>query len=173
MEFPPTDWAVFEAADFEVAQPRNPGDLGVELLAQVRPNGRVVDHWRLTMGGAKILEVTMPLSSIVPKAAEMPAVKLRFQKWPAEIYMRRNMTTTDWLDVLELLAANDVTVASETGEPVENQVVVEALNNIVDKGANSASLRWAIAISPANKLELQLQCLPVPTHRLSRPIFKR
>ena len=126
------------------------------------------------MGGAKILEVTMPLSSIVPKAAEMPAVKLRFQKWPAEIYMRRNMTTTDWLDVLELLAANDVTVASETGEPVENQVVVEALNNIVDKGANSASLRWAIAISPANKLELQLQCLPGSAVLLtSKPQLKR
>ena len=115
----------------------------------------------------------MLLSSLVPKAVEMPAVPLSFQKWPPEIIMRRNMTTTDWLDVLELLSANDMTVANEAGEPVENQVVVEALNNITDKSANSASLRWAVAISPANKLELQLQCLPAPTHRLSRPIFKR
>ena len=173
MEFPPSEWTVFEAADFEVAQPRNPGDLGVDLLAQVRPNGRVVDHWRLTLGGAKILQTNMLLSSLVPKAVEMPAVRLSFQKWPAEITMRRNMTTTDWFDVLELLSANDVTVANEAGEPVENQVVVEALNNITDKSANSAALRWAVAISPANKLELQLQCLPAPTHRLSRPIFKR
>ena len=173
MEFPPTEWSIFEAADFEVAQPRNPGDLGIELLAQIRPNGRVVDHWRLTAGGAKILEVNFFLMTLVPKASELPAWRLSFQKWPAEIMFRRNMTTSDWFDLLELLEANDVTVADEAGGPVDNAVVVAALNLIPDKSANSAALRWAAAINAAGKIELQLQCLPGPTHRLSRPIFKR
>ena len=43
---------------------------------------------------------------------------------------------------------------------------------LLDGPAHTLRL-WAMAISPANKLELQLQCLPTPTYHLSRPIFKR
>ena len=33
MEFPP-EWVIVEAEDFNLAAPRDPGDLGMELLAQ-------------------------------------------------------------------------------------------------------------------------------------------
>ena len=58
MEFPPTGWEIFGAEDFETAAPRVAGDAVMELMAQIRPNGRVMDHWRVAIGGAKILEVT-------------------------------------------------------------------------------------------------------------------
>ena len=51
MEFPPEDWFTFPATDFELAAPRITGDYTVEILAQARPNGRVMDHWRITLGG--------------------------------------------------------------------------------------------------------------------------
>ena len=43
MEFPP-DWEVMAADDFTTARPRNAGLCSMELLAQVRPNGRILDH---------------------------------------------------------------------------------------------------------------------------------
>ena len=49
MEFPLEDPTVLEMADFETAQPRDPGPLGMDLMAQMRPNGRVVDHYRVVI----------------------------------------------------------------------------------------------------------------------------
>ncbi len=84
------------------------------------------------------------------------------------------MTTSGWMDLLTLLAANEVSVMSNTGENVLNPVVVEALSGLPDKTSNSASWRWAVCIGEAGKLELQLQCLPCPATILAgKPIFKR
>ena len=70
------------------------------------------------------------------------------------------MTTSGWVDLLTLLAANEVGVMSETGENVANPtVVVEALNSLPDKSANSASCRCAVCVEEASRLELQLQAL--------------
>ena len=41
MEFP-GDWTVLGEADFEIAAARDPGALGMDVMAQVRDNGRVV-----------------------------------------------------------------------------------------------------------------------------------
>jgi hypothetical protein len=50
MEFPP-EWNVVSAEQFATAQPRAAGILGMELLVQARPNGRMLDHFRMSLGG--------------------------------------------------------------------------------------------------------------------------
>ena len=173
MEFPPESWDVFEADDFGTAGTRNPGDCGAELMAQVRPNGRIVDHWRVALGGVRILDAKLALKRMVPAAERLPAWTVHYQKWPADLQIRRNMTTSPWFDILELLTANEVTVTGPEDEPVATDALVMALNEVGDKSSNSASLRWAVVVSAAGKLELSLQCLPAPLHCLSKPIFKR
>ncbi len=118
MEFPPSEWFVFPSVDFDTSAARNPGELGVELMLQVRPNGRAVDHWRLALGGSRIIEVEFALSSVVPASAGLPPWKLTWQTWPHEVLIRRNMTSSGWLDLLELLEAHEILVADETGAPV-------------------------------------------------------
>ena len=44
MEFPTEDWDIFEAAEFETAATRMPSELCIEIMAQVRPNGRIMDQ---------------------------------------------------------------------------------------------------------------------------------
>ena len=85
------------------------------------------------------------------------------------------MTSSAWMDIAGLLAANELTATNlETGEAVTNPELVEGLSNLPDKSANSASCRWAVCISESSKLELQLQCLPAPINLLTgKPIFKR
>ena len=45
MEFPPDNYFILPAEHFENVVPRINGDYTVKILAQVRPNGRVMDHW--------------------------------------------------------------------------------------------------------------------------------
>ena len=175
MEFPPEDWFAFPAADFELAAPRITGDYTAEILAQARPNGRVMDHWRITLGGPKILQAEHESAAIIPAALNLPRVKISYQQWPRDIQIRRNMTSSAWMDIAGLLAAKELTATNlETGEAVTNPELVEGLSNLPDKTANSASCRWAVCISESSKLELQLQCLPAPINLLTgKPIFKR
>ena len=64
MDFPP-DWEAMGAEDFTTAGPRNAGPCGMELLAQVRPNGRILDHYRVTLGGSRILDINCKLSELL------------------------------------------------------------------------------------------------------------
>ena len=174
MEFPPDNYFIFPAEHFKNAVPRINRDYTVEILAQVRPNGRVMDHWWAVLGGSKALEAEVNLPDVVPAAAGLPKWRLTYQQWPRDVIIRRNMTTSGWLDLLTLLTANEVGVMSETGENVVNATVVEALSNLPDKATNSASCRWGIFVGEAGKLELQLQCVPCPANLLAgKPIFRR
>jgi len=172
MEFPPTEHSFFEAEAFETAAPRNPGELGVELMAQIRPNGRIVDHWRLATGGSKILEAKIRLSMLMPLTAELPEWYLVYQCWPADLAIRRNMTSSAWMEVKDMLASNKLTVVDHEETQVAGALVTEAMSGMPHT-ANSAALRWAISVSASGKLELQLQALPVPLSSLTKPIFKR
>ena len=172
MEFPPLEWDLFNAEDFELAVPRSPGELGVELLALVRPNGRIMDHWRLTIGGSEILEAELHLRELIPTAANLPSVTAVYQLFLAAIDIRRNMTASPWLDLVDLLRANDIVL--KEGSEVTTADVVETLSNLPDKNFASASLRWAVCASDSGRLELQLQSLAATSKYLSgRPTFKR
>ena len=174
MEFPPSNWDIFPAEEFTTAAPRVNSKCSVELMAIVRPNGRVMDHWRLATGGTKLLSITLELASIIPAAAALPKCKITYQQWPADLAIRRNMTTSPWLDVMTLLAANELTAADEQDEVVESQTIIENLRALPNRSVISAAVRWAVCISEEQHLEVQLQCLPAPVTTLnSKPIFKR
>ena len=53
MEFPPSNWDIFPVEEFTTAAPRVNSDCSVELMAIVRPNGRVMDHWRMETGNGR------------------------------------------------------------------------------------------------------------------------
>ena len=94
MEFPP---------DFTTGGPRSAGDCGMELLAQVRPNGRILDHFRITLGGSKILNISVPLASLLIGAPDS-GLSIKLATWPRDIEIKRNMTTSNWADISELLS---------------------------------------------------------------------
>ena len=173
MEFHPAEWNVFPADDFETAIPPGTGELEVEVMAQIRPNGRVMDHWRVATGGSRILDAKASLASFIPLASAYRWT-VSYQKWPADLGIKRNMTTSEWADFSDLLKANELTVSDENREAVENPVVLEALAGIANKDANSASWRWAVCATEAERLEIQLQSLPGPLNKMAgKPSFRR
>ncbi len=51
MEFPPETYDVFDSDLFETARARLTGDAVMEVMLQMRPNGRCLDHYRIALDG--------------------------------------------------------------------------------------------------------------------------
>ncbi len=49
MEFPPESNDVFDSEQFETARARLAGDAVMEVMLQMRPNGRCLDHYRIAL----------------------------------------------------------------------------------------------------------------------------
>jgi hypothetical protein len=166
MEFP-SNLDCFEAADFEVAVPRSTGRILMELMAQIRPTGRVMDHYRITLGGSAMLETNIILSSLFPDPS-LAEYKLNYQVWAKDVSIRRNMTTGKWMDVLSLITSNAVMITDLDGNPVNE------LKRLLTKELLStrASLRHAVVIGPDQRMALELQSLPASEAVLtSKPAF--
>ncbi len=165
---------VFPIGEFDVAAPRFPGDWGAELMAQVRSNGRIADHWRIALGGSKVLEAEFPISTLLPAASGLPNWVLTYQQFPRDLVIRRNMLTSSWIDAMNLLSAHEILVADEAGQPVDIQQVLQAIKALPAKQNSGASLRWGVVVSISGRLELQLQALPSSANQLTgKPIFNR
>ena len=170
MEFPPT-WEVFPSEDFETAAPRSAGDPAMELKAQVRPNGRIMDHFAITMSGPTILECHLPMNHIIPRPG-LVRWTLRYQQWARDIEIRRNMTSSKWMDVRETIAAKEATVL-EDGVEVPYEEVLAELDAPPPLAARSASIRWAVVVNEDHKMRLDLQSLPGTAETLSsKPLLR-
>ena len=175
MDFPPTDWEVFPEEDFELAVPRDPGHLGAELMAQARGNGRIQDPVRLVLGGDRLIEKLIPVSTLINKAT-VPAWRLKISTWPRDIAIRRNMATSPWEDLRALVASGEVNICDADGREVNSDEFEDAWDqgsSRGSKGKDSAALRWAVMVGEDHRLHLGLQALPVAVANInSRPLLK-
>ena len=174
MEFPPTDWPCVGIEDFELAVPRNPGRLGIEIMTQARVKGKIIDHFRVALGGSEILKVHFNSNNIF-LVENTPAVNLSYEIWPRDISIQRNMASSEWLDVATLLASRDVSVIAGGPAHVEvpngNTALLAAMDGR-PKHMVSASIRWAVSASIDRRMELVLQTFPSTAAILSgKPAF--
>ncbi len=63
MEFPPENYDVFDSEQFETARARLTGDAVMEVMLQMRPNGRCLDHYRIALDGT-VLETQVNATSV-------------------------------------------------------------------------------------------------------------
>ena len=180
MEFPP-EWLIFPNDEFDIAAPRDPGRCGVELMAQVRPNGRIMDHFRLAVGGTQLLENSFITSELCANQA-IPDMTIKWDVWPRDVKIRRNMSTSEWFDLTELIRSNDARVVENrdlapggSAEPVvdHNAQLLAFLDNLPECSKCGASVRWVVGIGPSNHLELDLQGLPASAAVLNRKLTLR
>jgi hypothetical protein len=67
MDFPP-DWDVNLMGEYEIADPIMPATTmahTMELLAQLRPTGRILDSFRISLDGA-LLNRNLDLGQLIP-----------------------------------------------------------------------------------------------------------
>jgi hypothetical protein len=165
MDFP-VQWDFFPSEDFSTAVPRNPGELGVEVLAQARPNGRVLDHFRVTLGGSRILDINTSLARVI-NGQPAATWKLKFQTWPGDLEIRRNMTTSAWYDLHDLVAAKDGQLLDQDGKEVAHEEAMAALKE------HAVAYRYAVIVGEDERLQLQLQAMPATAATLmGKPSFR-
>ncbi len=174
MDFPP-DWDIEHSEEFDLAcaaMAASGEPLCVQLLAQLRPTGRILDSFRFVIGGAQIIEAELVLGKMLP-ADNLRGYKLAFQYCPRDIAIRRNMLSSVWQDVPNLVAANNATVLDPTGSGVPSSEFHQILEELPDEGPESCAIRWAIVVGEDGLLKLQLQALPSDAPSLNgQPITK-
>jgi len=129
MEFPPKEWDVFPAEQFDTAVPRDPGELGMELLVQIRDTGRAQDHFRVALGGSKLLTAYLPMRDIFRVSEDFPEWYIEYSKWPADIILARNRTTSVWVDMKALIKSQDVVIRDALKTVIKYEDVLEMLAN--------------------------------------------
>jgi hypothetical protein len=121
----------------------------MEVMLQMRPNSRCLDHYRIALDGTVLAKY-----------------RLTYQAWPRELKIRRNMTTTAWVDSYLAITANNILVSTDDdGKAVP-------LEEIKEMNLKSASTCYAVVASPVGKMWLEHQALPGTAEALtSKPTF--
>jgi hypothetical protein len=172
MDFP-MDWVINNAEDYATASPGYQGEVAVELLAQLRNTGRILDSFRFTLDGASPLEAIIDVRSIIP-ADHYSGWKLVQQFWPRDIVIRRNMTTSAWTSITDSIASRDCDVTDESGAGITAGQFMRSITELPSDGPTNGSTRWAVVIGEDGFLKLQCQALPLPASILNgKAIFKR
>lgn len=174
MEFPPGTWDLFPAAQFDTAAVRSPGELGMELLVQIRDTGRIQDHYKLVLGGNKLLNADLRMRDLF-RVVDFPDWTIIYSRWPADVVFNRNRTTTTWESVNGLIQSRDVVIIDADGQKVKHEDVLAALD---DQKAPTGlipycAVRWGVGIGDGGKMLLSVQCLPTSAEFLNgRPLTK-
>ncbi len=172
MEYPP-EWAVSSMDDFAIAAPLARGEFNVELFAQLRNTGRILDNFRLGLDGATLLEVSVDLAAVIPVAA-FAGWRLTQQFWERDVAIRKNMVTSAWVTITDAVASQDCDLTDADGAGVSASEFVRTIAKLPGNGPTNGSTGWAIVIGGDGLLKLQWQALPLPASTLNgKTTFKR
>ena len=96
MDFPAQSLDSLPSANFDTAVSSLSGNLNLELLAQLRDNGRILDQWRRTIGGSRVQQLLVPMTEMF-QMPSLSAWRFRMQFWARDVLIRCNMTTSIWV----------------------------------------------------------------------------
>ena len=165
MEFPPT-WDIRTANLFETTTGPDNSEVTMQLLAQLRGTGRILDNFRVVLGGTQILDVNVDLGQLIPSDT-FKSHRLKFQFWPRDLAIRRNMVTSNWIDVADIAGGNDLAVIDPRGNEISPDVFLTQLAALGDDEPKAASYRWGVMVGSDGLPKLQLQGLPATAVWLS------
>jgi len=166
MEFPSEEWEYLDNDDFDTAPVDLVGEHTLSLYAQLRPTGRILDHFRAALGGASPLVTSCPLDSMIP-APCFKGWTFKTQVFPRDINIRKNMLSTAWIDTPAQLLFNDASVYNSTGEVVANDTFMALLDDLPESGPDTVATRYCVVIGADRRPALQHQSLPASATFLS------
>jgi hypothetical protein len=170
MEFP-GHWDVFPMEEYATAIARSPGKAGMEVMAKARANGRLVDHFKVTVNGSEVLHVDFPISALFT-VADLPNWRVQWDTWPRDIPIRRNMSSSGWLDLYTGVLSNEIFIFDEKG-PVLKDKIEGFFHQGKGKMTLHAAYRWAVVISEDQRMMLCLYGLPASVTTLEGPHLQR
>jgi hypothetical protein len=100
------------APGFFVDQPPNDATYTAELFAQVRDNRRILDDFKIVLGGTDCLEANLGKIFNDPVIASHT---ISIQRWPRDLDLRKGLLSSLWKDIAMLVSARDASVLDELG----------------------------------------------------------
>ena len=169
MEFPSEELIFLDKDLFSTASPHgDPGEFGIELLAQIRDNGRILDHSRLVLGGSAIQSAAIQMTSMF-SLPSLTGWKFKFQYWPRDVTIRRNMCSSVWVDASTMIGSKEAVVCDAN----DAQVPYEAVLGILNEKKVEAAIRWVAVAGEDSKMKLHLHSLPTAAANLSgKPLLR-
>jgi hypothetical protein len=135
----------------------------MELMAELRPSGRVLDAFRIAVGGTRLLSVETSLYDI-------KGWRFKADFRPEDIVIRRNLTTSAWMDGPALVMRREASLLDDSGIPA-----AEFLRYLadLDESPDSFAFRWAATAGKDGRMKLQLQSLPASAVFITgKPLLK-
>ena len=158
-------------AEFLLAANSVAGRHTIDLHAQLRNTGRILDASKIELGGTDILEVEVNIQEAIP-APQLEGWKLRYQIWPRDIAIRRNMASSGWQDLEALVAGRDADKFDAQGTGIPANEFLGMLSELPEP--NTGAMRWAVVIGDDSGLHLQLQALPASAPTLQgKPLLRK
>jgi hypothetical protein len=129
----------------------------------------MLDHYRICLGGTRIINATFDMADLL----DLPAAKnwrCRYQVWPKDVDLRRNMMSTGWKNLPTMISSADVVIMNtETEEPIQQEVVLAA----IQESNCGAAIRFAVIVGEDQNIGLQLQGLPASDKALmGKPAYR-
>ena len=161
MEFP-ADWTVLPKDNFDLAVPRIEGILTMELMAELRPSGRVLDAFRIAETS---LYDILPLDTF-------KGWRFKADFRPEDIVIRRNLTTSAWMDGPALVMRSEASLLDDSGSGIPAAEFLRYLADL-DESPDSFAFRWAATAGEDGRMKLQLQSLPASAVFITgKPLLK-
>ena len=165
MDFPP-EWIVLPADQFDTATPRVNGDVTLEVCAQLRPSGRVLDHFRVALGGSQALEWEADLGKLIPTPV-FKGWRIKGQNWARDVAIRHNIFSSSWVDLTTTAAMRELEILDNQGAGIPAGEFLRIVDNLDEDEPHNASIRYAVVVGEDCRPRLQVQSLPASAVYLS------
>jgi hypothetical protein len=162
MSYPPDEWEILPDEDFggylahETTKP-----LTAEVLLQTDGQAKADNNFRIVLGGSELIIFKAPVSTFLSLEEEDNST-VTIQSWPRDIVLAHNSMCSGWFDLELGIAAQDITVTPVAEGDDAGNAFRAKLGQDNARTAVGAAFRWAVAGTFTVRLELQLQCLPLP-----------
>ena len=166
--FPPKNWQVRHLKDldlYEVEPPANASKIHMEALLVAKPASGLEGTFRLALGGSSKLLVEMKLTDVWADGAFEDMMVVAEIHNGSTIQLQKNSITSKWVDVEELVRAQEVDVINSEGEEVSDRFL-ETWDRLRKThhlgGCLGLVWRWCITTAvDGSGVELLVQALPV------------
>ena len=146
--FPPERWEVRFLKDMDSMEATAVEDkpVSMEALVAVRPADGEEGAFRFILAGSEHIRLSIRVSEILPGPAFADATLELQMELGTQIQMEKNSTCSRWVDLCELVHAQDLEVSNSKGEDISEAFLrdMAAYRKTASRERSGLSLRWLL-----------------------------
>ena len=161
--FPPKTWDVRPLEDMDAmsASPKEGAEHSMQAFLAVHPASGLEGSYRFALTGTNHVTMKVPVQRIIPdqRFKEM-VIEIQLQLG-TQIKLGKNCTSTDWVDMVELVQSQDADVVDKSGHPISEEFLLAMQDYQNSHPDRSVGICWRWALTAHLKeVALVVQALP-------------